>query len=115
MSKINKNSMEALKKQIMVQSTEAIASNLKDFMSSLKEEQKQDAEDCIHGIAELTIKMALSVDEEEKEAIKATIGHYKNALENIEGAVAYKTYNRVIKIVGDVIAGIGIAVVAVLL
>ena len=107
--------MDKLKAKLLDESISIAKNELGDFFNELKEDHRADAEECIESIAELTIKMALTADENEKEAIRATIGHFKNSLENIEGAIAYKSYSRLIKIIGDVIAAIGVGVVSALL
>lgn len=107
--------VDKFKQKVIEEVKKAVVNNLGDFLDSLRNDQRQDAQDCIDGITNNTIKLALADTDEEKEQYKRTIEHYKNALENIEGAVAYKTYSRVVQIIGDVIMAIGAAAVAALL
>ena len=103
------------KEYLIKESVKAINTNLKTFLNELEDEYKVIAKDAIESITQLTIKMALTTSDKEKEECKATIAHYKNALENIDAATQYKTYSKIIKTIGEVIAAIGVGVTSALL
>jgi hypothetical protein len=89
--------------------------SLKDFLNNLDSEEKQLAKECIDNITTMTIEYAIETDEKERERIKNSIEHYKNALINLEAIASLEAYGIVISTIGNVIKVILTVAVATLL
>ena len=107
--------MENFKSKVYQESFKIFEESLKSFFDSLNSEEKVLARECVDNITTMTIEYAMETNETERERIKNSMEHYKNALLNLEASASIEAYGVVISTIGNVIKVILTVAVATLL